>query len=396
MAENNKGRSFQECYHNYFHYHNITVNIYNFNFYTKIINVFLILKKQPKWLIALGILISLGSLAVSMFPSDIIPPEQVEIENENIENYETIPTWVKKTGPFKTKVFEDGSSISFDLGPTELMYLPTRDGKNVIVPEELEFSSITPVFGPYIEFDQKEYSPTDDLQITIIDFWRNEDPNRVENLGSFNGKDVEISTKSGNALDYMFTETGKDTGIFLGEIQLTGINEFDVNDDGIIDTSGITYGQGPYNGMIGTINDDELIVNYQVKPGNYVTNSVPIKMKEGEISIHQNQKNPDNFYVYLNDWDINLDYFEKEQVQVNINSDSDPEGIQLILYEDFPGTFWGEFIISNNEDSLIAFPGDKIYVIYHDKTLPSPYVIGEVKEITDSIEYNSITNIVNK
>ena len=403
MEENNKDRSLQGSNLNYTRINN--TRIYNTRIYNTIIkidifnshkikNVFVFLKNQPKWLIALGIITLLIPVGDYVLSFDLTFPVPVEIENENFENYETIPTWVKTTGPFNTKVFEDGSSISFDLGSTELMYLPTRDGRNVIVPDELEFSSITPVFGPYIEFDQKEYSTTDYLQIVIIYFWSNEDSNTVERLGSFNGKDIEISTKSGNTLDYIFTETVKDSGIFLGEIQLTGISDFDINGDGIVDTNGITYGQGPYNGMIGTINDDELIVRYQVTPENYITNSVPIKMFEGEISIYQSKKNPDNFIIYLVDWDINLDYFEKEQVGVNVISDSDPKGIQLILYEnDFAGRFSGEFFISNGE--LIVHPGDKISVIYQDRTLPAPYVIGDIKEITDSIEYNPITNIVN-
>jgi len=65
------------------------------------------------------------------------------------------------------------------------MHLPTKDGINVIVPNELELSSVTPVLGPYIEFDLNEYSATDIVRIIIIDFWSNEDPNNIENLDSY-------------------------------------------------------------------------------------------------------------------------------------------------------------------------------------------------------------------
>lgn len=65
------------------------------------------------------------------------------------------------------------------------MHLPTKDGINVIVPNELELSSVTPVLGSYIEFDLNEYSATDIVRIIIIDFWSNEDPNNIENLDSY-------------------------------------------------------------------------------------------------------------------------------------------------------------------------------------------------------------------
>jgi|CXWL01.1.fsa_nt_gi hypothetical protein len=377
--------------------HNI-FNIFN-NISTKISSSIMsikpIVKTHSRFFQVMGLVVAIvfGIISSGILPTELLTKSE---KTDDYMKYDTIPTWVKKTGPFKKTVFDDGSSISFDLGPTELMYLPTKDGQNVLIPEGLEFSSIIPIFGPYIEFDQKSYSTIDKVYITIIDFWRNTDPNTIEKLGSAFGKNIEITTKSGNHLDYIFTETGKDTGIFTGEIQLTGPVQFDLNNDGIIDTDGETYGQGPYNGILGTTNDDELIIRYYVTPENYISNSVSIKMIEGKISIHQNKQNPEKFFVYLDDWDINLNYFEEERATITITSDSDPEGVLLVLFEEtFSGTFFREFQISEL-NGLTINPGDKLSVVYEDRTLPSPYTLGDSKKIVGSTMIEQIPSIIKK
>lgn len=397
-----ENRSFTFIQKNYYYNYNFLSQIFNLKNYISFHQIFNIknrislhqIQKQSKFLTILTISVTIFTLFVGNISFDDISLFSTDKQIE----YQMIPVWVEKSGPFVTEEFEGGGgSITWNLGTTRLMELPSQDGVNVIIPEGLESSSITVIKGPYIEFDQKDYLTTEIVRPVIYDFWRNEDPKHAEQLGSFNGHDIIISTKSGNELDYIFTETGKDTGIFTAEIKLTGIKDFDINNDGKIDSSGITFGQGPDNGMISTSNDDELTVSYQVTPGNYVTNTVPIKMREGEISIHQNPNNPDSFFVNLEDWDINLDYSEKEQVKLKIISDSDLDGIQVVIDEhDFPGIFWGEIIISDYKDSLTVFPGDEISVIYVDKTLPRPYEIGEVKEITASIVYKPNENIVNR
>ena len=40
--------------------------------------------------------------------------------------------------------------------------------------------------------------------------------------------------------------------------------------------------------------------------------------------------------------------------------------------------------------------GDKITVIYYDKTLPSPYSIGDVEKIIDFAFYESNIDLVNR
>lgn len=368
--------------------------IYNIIVNLKLKQVFQIYNKQPTFLKILELVIL---IITSPFLLDFISYDEsynLAIEEEKSQ---TIPVWVKQSGPYDKKTFDDGSSITFDLGKTELLHLPTKDGINAIPPEGLEFDSMTAVHGPYIEFDQKQYSPKDRVYATIFDFW-NEDSSKKDFLGSFNDRTVTISTTS-NSLDYIAEETREDTGIFSLEIQLTGISEFDVNGDGSYDMEGITYGQGPRNGMIASSNDDEITVSYEVSPGNFVTASAPISMYLGEVFIYPKEGKQNSFVVYLEDYDLNFDFETQEKAYVTLISDSNPRGIELELVEtDWQGRFKGEFDISSDEskNNINANIGDKVSVIYYDKTLPAPYSIGNVEEISDSIFYEPRIDIVNK
>lgn len=360
----------------------------------KIKNVFSIYNNQPKFLKILELTFAIGLFLLNFGLFDDLSYLATEDEN----GFQTIPVWVTKSGPFSTKVFDDGSSITFDLGTTKLMYLQSKDGINAMPPEGLEFDTMTTIHGPYAEFDQKEYFWNDNVHVTIFDLWRDGDPNKIERLGSFNDNDIIISTNRGT-LDYIAEETGTDTGIFTLELQLTGFAGFDANGDGNYDMEGITYGQGPRNGKIATSNDDEITVSYEVSPGNFVTASAPITMYQGELYIFPNEGKQNSFVVYLEDWDINFDFQKQEKAYVTLISDSDPNGIELELKEtDWPGRFKGEFKISSDltKENLYAYPGDKITIIYYDNTLPFPYSIGDVEKIIDFVFYESNIDLVNR
>jgi len=358
-------------------------------------NTFLIFNNQPNYLKILELVFTTGLFLWNFGLFDDLS----YLPTEDEEEFQTMFVWVKKSGPFKTEEFEGGGgSITWDLGTTKLMELKSKDGINVIAPEGLEFDSITKINGPYVEFDQKEYFWNDRVYVTIFDFWRDGDPNKVERLGSFNDNDIIISTNS-DTLDYIAEETGTDTGIFTLEFQLTGFPGFDANGDGNYDMEGITYGQGPRNGKIATSNDDEIIVSYEVSSGNFVTGSAPITMYQGEVYIFPNEGKQNSFVVYLEDWDINFDFQKQEKAYVTLISDSDLNGIELELEEtDWPGRFSGEFKISLDltKENLNAYPGDKITVIYYDKTLPSPYSIGDVEKISDFAFYEPNIDLVNR
>lgn len=372
---------------------NISKYVTQNNVKTQINHISISFKKQPNWLkvLELSLAIIMGLFGVDSFFQDESPINQIEI-SKNL-NYDTIPVWVSVNGPQEITHFDDGSSISMGVGSSYIIHLPTKDGINFIIPEGLEFSTIIKIEKPYIEFDQKAYTWSDKVYLTIIDPWSNHNSEYVERIGSSNDNGIVISTKSGQTLDYVFEESSPDTGIFLAEIILTGFDSIDANNDGMInDAMGITFGKGPREGLLKTAYADELIVSYKVSPKNTITASVPIRMNIGELYVYSVSESSTTFGVELIDPDLNLNIYKDDFVLVNISSESDSDGINLKLSETRFGAFFeNTFEITSDKfdnSKLFAVSGDIITAKYYDNTLPSPYMSGDVLEITGSRMFN--------
>jgi hypothetical protein len=98
-----------------------------------------------------------------------------------------------------------------------------------------------------------------DCQVDIFIFVTNK-------VGSTDKDPIKVSSR-GNALkNYKLVETGTDTGIFTGEVILTGFTPHDADGDGdTTDASGLISadGGGPTDGLFPTDDDDGLTVSYK-------------------------------------------------------------------------------------------------------------------------------------
>jgi len=102
-----------------------------------------------------------------------------------------------------------------DWGPSGSDYVGDED-------EDVNLTIYTSNFGATVELDQKVYTWTDKVYITIVAPDHNFDSNLVDDIGNTDIDPVKVSTR-GNKLDnYKLVETGTDTGIFTGEVILTG------------------------------------------------------------------------------------------------------------------------------------------------------------------------------
>ena len=105
--------------------------------------------------------------------------------------------------------------------------LPTDPGSELTIIAEHEGKTAKLIFflsdfGIAVELDQKVYTWTDRVRITIVapDFSR--DPSKVERIGNNDDGIITVKTRMGKIENYELVETGPDTGIFTGELCLTG------------------------------------------------------------------------------------------------------------------------------------------------------------------------------
>ena len=136
---------------------------------------------------------------------------------------------------------ERGEEITLsytDYGPSGADYVGDDD-------RDVELFIATSDFGATIELDQNVYTWTDKVFVTIVASDYNFDSNIVDEIGTEDNGEITIRTRADELEQYRLAETGPDTGVFTGEIVLTG--QTGEIDDG---PSGITEGSGPTNGRL--------------------------------------------------------------------------------------------------------------------------------------------------
>ena len=102
-----------------------------------------------------------------------------------------------------------------DWGPAGADYVGHED-------QDITVTVFTSNFGATIELDQKVYSWTDKVYITIVAPDHNFDSDLVDEIGNESHDPIKVRTSAGEIDNYKLSETGTDTGIFTGEVILTG------------------------------------------------------------------------------------------------------------------------------------------------------------------------------
>ena len=245
---------------------------------------------------------------------------------------------------------------------------------------------------PYapIFFDKPIYSWTDKINIKIIAPSWNADSDLIDSIGDDNQNPIKISTRSNSLEQYRLTETDVRSGIFTGEIILTGFLH-DANGDGDFDTNPRTIGNGPTNGFLEVERDSAITVSFEFADGVVLTESVPITWNVGTIQFSKNVSlSDDSVTVRVVDLDMNLNPESLDHVSVEFFSDSDVGGITVNAVEvsEDSGAFIATITLSQTMSSsgsrLYAIPGDEIFAKYDDHTLPKPHSISDDLEIQTS------------
>ena len=227
-----------------------------------------------------------------------------------------------------------------------------------------------------LELDQEIYSWTDKVYIkavvpSLISSRNIGEPNSIKSCF------VSISTSKGSVEQYRLTEIEAHTGIFTGQVRLTGFPDHSAYNCKAL-VGGETGGTGPIDGKIGCANEDELHVTL-VTAMSAVSNYALIRWNLGEIRWLKNYYSiSETATLQVIDRDMNLDPERRDEFLVKVHSDSDPNGIYIKVVEtgDATGIFNGDVTFTTDEKSsspkLRVSKGDTITAEYGDYTLPNP------------------------
>ena len=237
---------------------------------------------------------------------------------------------------------------------------------------------------PYapIYFDKPVYSWTDKIKIKIIAPSWNTDKDLIDSIGGDENNPIKISTREHFLEPYRLTETDVKSGIFTGEIILTGFLH-DTDGDGDFDTNPRTIGTGPTSGFLQIDRDSAVTVSFEFADGVVLTESIPVSWNIGTIKfLKEVFLSDDSVIVNVIDLDMNLNPEALDQIQIDIFSDSDVGGIKVNAIEtsESSGSFSANISVSQTSSSgnrLYALPGDKIFAKYDDYTLPKPNSISD-------------------
>ena len=243
-------------------------------------------------------------------------------------------------------------------------------------------------FAP-IFTDKPVYSWTDKIIVSVHAPSWNSNPNQIDSIGQSESHPIKISSGENFLKPYRLTETSSNSGIFSGEIILTGFLH-DVDGDGIFDTNPKTFGNGPTNGFLESDNDDSITISFEFADGVVLTESFPISWNYGTIKFSQDVfHTSDSVQINVIDSDLNLNPEIIDTVILEIFSDSDNGGIQVVAMEtsERSGNFIATINLSTNTSSgnrLYAIPGDTIIAKYTDHTLPKPFSKSDSQNIETS------------
>ncbi|MDC0451418.1 hypothetical protein OAL59_05730, partial [Nitrosopumilus sp.] len=212
--------------------------------------------------------------------------------------------------------------------------------------------------------DKSVYSWTDKIIISIMAPSWNSNPNQIDSIGNLESHSVKISSGEYSLEPYRLTETNSNSGIFSGEIILTGFLH-DVDGDGIFDTTPKTIGNGPTNGFLQSDGDDSISISFEFADGIILVESIPVSWNYGAIQFSKDVfVSNDSIQIRVIDPDLNLNPEMIDSINIEVFSDSDVGGLLVNALEtsERSGDFISTITLSSDSPSsgnrLYAIPGD--------------------------------------
>ena len=279
-----------------------------------------------------------------------------------------------------------------DWGPAGADYVGQED-------EDIGLTVYTSNFGATIELDQKVYTWTDKVYITVVAPDHNFDSGLVDEIGNTTTDPVKVSTR-GNELDnYKLVESGADTGIFIGEVTLAGFHprcrrrRYRMILQQLLpqelQPNLLQHRKDQLKVNSVPVINDGLTVSFEFSEDETVVGSALIRWNIGEVQwLEASYPASGTGVIRVIDADMNLDPESVDNFDVDAWSDSDAGGIDLTVTEtnEATGIFEGTvfFTVSNDSSGhrLRVAEGDTVTAEYEDNTLPEPYTTADELDIT--------------
>ncbi|TSA17412.1 MAG: hypothetical protein D4R72_04790 [Nitrosopumilales archaeon] len=227
-----------------------------------------------------------------------------------------------------------------------------------------------------VGFDKKAYTWTNLVHILVYAPDFDSDPNLVDTI------DVSVSTSGHTISPYKLVETGTHTGIFAGDVTLTGdpILKGTGGVDGQgAEPSGTQSGHGPNDGFLPSENSGGVTVSFAYNRDQTITGSALIQWNSGQIKwLEKNYQTNEQGVLQIIDPDMNLNPKAIDKFETSVWSDSDSGGTKIAMSETGKdtGIFQGTVYFTNSQSSggrLYVTKGDTITGEYVDRTLPYPH-----------------------
>ena len=305
-----------------------------------------------------------------------------------------VPQSLRETGP-DTGVFQGVITIpkaingnALERGePITLTYVDEGpSGADTVGDDErdVELFIATSDLGAVIELDRDVYTWTDKVFITIVAPDYNFDSNVIDEIGDKDDGEVAVRTRAAEIDGYRLAETGPDTGVFAGEVTLTGFTY------GKIHTSIETGGSGPTDGTLRTNNEDGLSVSFEYSDSESpLVASALIRWNVGEVQwLEAGYAATGSGVVRVTDPDMNTNPDAVDDIGIVVYSDTSLGGIDLTATEtqESSGVFEGvvEFdpYAASQGHRLQVSEGDIVTAAYDDETLPKPDGRGDSLAVT--------------
>ncbi|PHY03760.1 MAG: hypothetical protein CK526_06480, partial [Thaumarchaeota archaeon] len=334
---------------------------------------------------------SMGALGVSGAAAAFDPePSSLRETGDSTGIFQVV---VEVPDTLESNKLDRGEKIDLeytDYGPAGADYVGQES-------EDIKLTVYTSNFGATVELDQKVYSWTDKVFITVVAPDHNFDSLLIDDIGNSVTDPLKISTRGNQLTNYKLIESGADTGIFIGEVTLKGF-AFDADGDTSTGTSGneitgtassLTTGSGPTGGNIAATNNDGLTVSFEFSEDETVVGSALIRWNIAEVQwLEASYPASGTGVVRIIDADMNLNPEAIDNFSVDAWSDSDAGGIDLTVSEtnEATGIFEGTVFFTVSDDSsghrLRVAEGDTVTTEYEDNTLPEPYTTADELDIT--------------